>query len=163
MTTAANITRAEAAARSADVSVQSYDVELDVTGDTTFRSRTTVRFTARTATTWLDLIAPTLLSVTCNGAAVDITAYDGHRIQLTGLAADNEVVVEADCAFMNTGEGLHRFVDPVDGETYLYTQFETADARRMYACFEQPDMKATFRLAVTGPAHWTVVSNAPTP
>ncbi|MEI2716220.1 MAG: M1 family aminopeptidase [Candidatus Nanopelagicales bacterium] len=163
MTTAANITRAEAAARSADVSVQSYDVELDVTGDTTFRSRTTVRFTARTATTWLDLIAPTLLSVTCNGAAVDITAYDGHRIQLTGLAADNEVVVEANCAFMNTGEGLHRFVDPVDGETYLYTQFETADARRMYACFEQPDMKATFRLAVTGPAHWTVVSNAPTP
>ena len=163
MTTAANITRAEAAARSADVSVQSYDVELDVTGDTTFRSRTTVRFTARTATTWLDLIAPTLLSVTCNGAAVDVTAYDRHRIQLTGLAADNEVVVEADCAFMNTGEGLHRFVDPVDGETYLYTQFETADARRMYACFEQPDMKATFRLAVTGPAHWTVVSNAPTP
>ncbi|CAB5006651.1 unannotated protein [freshwater metagenome] len=73
------------------------------------------------------------------------------------------MVITADCAYMNTGEGLHRFVDPVDNETYLYTQFESADARRMFACFEQPDLKATFALTVTAPSHWKVVSNSPSP
>ncbi len=63
---------------------------------------------------------------------------------------------------MNTGEGLHRFVDPVDGEVYLYSQFEVADSRRVFAVFEQPDLKATFAFTVTAPAHWEVVSNYPT-
>ncbi|MSW11350.1 MAG: aminopeptidase N, partial [Actinobacteria bacterium] len=89
--------------------------------------------------------------------------FDGHRIELPNLLAENEVVITADCAYMNTGEGLHRFVDPVDNETYLYTQFESADARRMFACFEQPDLKATFALTVTAPSHWKVVSNSPSP
>ncbi len=162
----ANITRAEAADRATGIHVASYDVDLDLTtGDTTFRSVTTIRFDAHpgTTATWLDLIAPTVVSVTLNGEQVAVDGYDGARIPLSGLAARNEVVVVADCAYMNTGEGLHRFVDPVDDEVYLYTQFETADARRMYACFEQPDLKATFTLTVTGPAHWKVVSNAPTP
>ncbi len=162
----ANITRSEAAGRSAGVATSEYLVDLDLTtGPTTFRSRSTVRFACEpgTTTTWLDLIAPRLLSVTLNGDPVDISDHQGDRIELTGLQPHNEVVVEADCAYMNTGEGLHRFVDPVDDEVYLYTQFETADARRMYACFEQPDLKATFQLTVTGPDHWKVISNAPTP
>jgi aminopeptidase N len=71
-------------------------------------------------------------------------------------------VVDADCHYSNTGEGLHRFVDPVDGEVYLYSQFETADAKRMFACFDQPDLKATFDVSVTAPQHWQVVSNGAT-
>ena len=58
----------------------------------------------------------------------------------------------ADFAYTNTGEGLHRFVDPVDGEVYLYSQFEVPDSRRVFAVFEQPDLKATFQFTVTAPA-----------
>jgi aminopeptidase N len=159
-----NLTRDEARQRAAVVDVDSYVVELDLTaGDTTFTSTTTVRFrTAEGAATWLDLIAPTVHSITVNGDERDPSeVYDGARISLDDLAEDNEVVIVADGAYMRTGEGLHRFVDPVDDEVYLYTQFEVADARRVYACFEQPDLKATFQLTVTAPDHWTVVSNSP--
>ncbi|MCW2600087.1 MAG: aminopeptidase [Frankiales bacterium] len=147
--------------------VSSYDVELDLTdgsgekpGDTTFRSRTVVRFSSREvgAATHLDLTAPTLLSATLNGEP--LTDYDGNRLQLTNLAADNELVVEADMSYMRTGEGLHRFVDPVDGGVYLYSQFETFEAHRMYACFDQPDLKAVFRFVVRAPRDWVVVSNS---
>ncbi len=78
------------------------------------------------------------------------------------MAEHNVLVVDADCRYSNTGEGLHRFVDPVDGEVYLYSQFETADAKRMFACFDQPDLKATFDVTVTAPAHWEVISNGAT-
>ena len=88
---------------------------------------------------------------------------DGIRIQLPGLQAENELDVVADAMYTNTGEGLHRFVDPVDDEVYLYSQFEVPDSRRMFAVFEQPDLKATFRFTVTAPARWEVVSNQPTP
>ena len=99
-----------------------------------------------------------------NGKKLDAPAlFDGNRIRLDGLRAQNEVRVVAETSYMNTGEGLHRFVDPVDGEVYLYSQFEVADARRVFACFEQPDLKATFAFTVTAPAHWQVVSNSPTP
>ena len=80
----------------------------------------------------------------------------------TGLAGHNVLVVDADCTYSNTGEGLHRFVDPVDGEVYLYSQFETADAKRMFACFDQPDLKATFDIMVTAPLDWRVISNGAT-
>ena len=165
MTTGENITRAEARQRSSMIAVDSYRVELDLTGSgPTFRSITTCEFTCSTpgAQTWIDLIAPAVISVTLNGRELR-GAVDGARIALPDLQARNTVTVVADCAYMNTGEGLHRFIDPVDDETYLYTQFESADARRMYACFEQPDLKATFALTVTAPAHWQVVSNSPTP
>jgi aminopeptidase N len=167
MSASENITRAEAAERAALLHVDSYDVVLDVTSDgPTFTSTTTVAFGCRQpgASTWIDLIAPNVRAVTLNGQPIDpAAAFDGARIALSGLAAENVVVVTADCAFMNTGEGLHRFIDPVDKETYLYTQFESADSRRAYASFEQPDLKATFQLTVTAPAHWLLVSNAATP
>ena len=162
-----NITRSEAHERAQHLQSQSYEVVLDLTGDgPTFRSVTTASFGCRTpgSDSWIDLIAPNVHSVVLNGRELDLESVRyGARIILPGLEAHNTVVVDADCAYMNTGEGLHRFVDPVDGETYLYTQFESADARRMYACFEQPDLKATFQLTVTAPAHWKVVSNAPSP
>ncbi|WP_402468119.1 aminopeptidase N [Isoptericola aurantiacus] len=162
-----NLTRAEAIERAGVVTaVESYTVDLDLTtGPETFASTTVVRFTATEGgTTFLDLVAPTLHEVTLNGRPLDVGAvFADSRITLEGLAAENEVRVVADGAYMNTGEGLHRFVDPVDGEVYLYTQFEVPDARRVFATFEQPDLKAPFQLSVTAPAAWHVVSNQPTP
>jgi aminopeptidase N len=162
-----NLTRSEARERAAAIlSVESYHIELDLTvGERTFASRTTVRFTASEgASTFIDAITDSVRSVTLNGEALDVAAVnDGVRIQLPSLAAENELVVDADALYMNTGEGLHRFVDPVDGEVYLYTQFEVPDARRVFAVFEQPDLKASYRFTVTAPAHWQVVSNSPTP
>jgi aminopeptidase N len=160
-----NITKAETQERAAAVAVDGYEVDLDLTGTgPTFASTTTVRFTATQPSTWIDLIADSVTSIELNGEAIDPTsAFDGSRIALQELQGDNVLTVRAQCRYMNTGEGLHRFIDPVDNETYLYTQFESADARRMYACFEQPDLKGTFALTVTAPAHWKVVSNAPTP
>jgi aminopeptidase N len=162
-----NLTRDEARERSAILDVASYDVAIDLTtGDQTFRSETTVRFTCSEpgASTFIDLVARTVHSVRLNGRDLDASAVaDGIRVQLDGLAADNELHVVADCVYMNTGEGLHRFVDPVDKEVYLYSQFEVADSRRVFTVFEQPDLKATFRFTVTTPDHWVVVSNSPTP
>lgn len=161
-----NLTRAEAVERAGVVAVESYEIALDLTtGPDTFASTTTVRFTATEgASTFVDLVAPTVRSVVLNGRELDPAAvFADSRIALEGLAADNELVVVADCGYTNTGEGLHRFVDPVDGEVYLYTQFEVPDARRVFACFEQPDLKATFQFTVTAPAGWEVVSNEPTP
>ena len=161
-----NLTRLEAADRSATVHPQTYDVTLDLTrGETVFGSSTTVRFTSTPgSSTFIDLIAPVVHSISLNGRALDpAEVYADSRITLTGLAADNELVVVADCAYMHTGEGLHRFTDPADGETYLYSQFEVPDSRRVFAVFEQPDLKAPFTFTVTTPSSWTVLSNSPTP
>ncbi|WP_417562679.1 aminopeptidase N [Microbacterium sp.] len=161
-----NLTRIEAQERRAVVDTQEYDVVLDLTqGPEVFRSTTTVRFAATAgAATFIDLIARDVHAVTLNGRALDPTVvFADSRIALDALEAENELVVDADCLYTNTGEGLHRFVDPVDGEVYLYSQFEVPDSRRMFAVFEQPDLKAGFRFTVTAPAAWKVVSNSPTP
>ena len=161
-----NLHRDEARERARLLAVTSYDVELDLAdvsgerpGEATFRSRTVISFTCVEpgASTYVDLTAPSLIGATLNGVAQQ--AFDGNRLQLRDLAAVNELVVEADCAYMRTGEGVHRFVDPVDGGIYLYSQFETFDAHRMFACFDQPDLKAVFRLTVRAPRDWVVVSN----
>ncbi|SDP16184.1 aminopeptidase N [Pedococcus dokdonensis] len=162
-----NLTRDEATTRAAVVTVDHYDVSLDLTtSDTTFRSTTTVSFTSREpgAETFIDLIAPSVQAITLNGEPLDpATHFDGVRITVPATAEHNTLTVDATAAYMNTGEGLHRFTDPVDGEVYLYSQFEVADCRRMFAVFEQPDLKATFAFTVTAPEHWQVVSNSPTP
>ena len=162
-----NLTRDEARERAALVRVDDYSVDLELTAEgATFVSDTTVRFscTSPGASTFIDLIAPTVREVTLNGRRLDpAQVFDGARITLPGLAAENTVRVLADAAYMNTGEGLHRFVDPVDDEVYLYSQFEVADARRVFTCFDQPDLKARFAFRVTAPAHWRVISNSPTP
>ncbi|MFD7904457.1 aminopeptidase N [Kitasatospora sp. NPDC057904] len=163
-----NLTREEARTRADLLHVDAYDIELDLgtaREGGTFRSTTVVRFTATTpgADTFIDLVAPGVEEITLNGAALDPASFADSRIPLPGLAAENELRVVANCAYTNTGEGLHRFVDPVDGETYLYTQFEVPDARRVFANFEQPDLKAAFTFTVTAPEGWVVVSNSPTP
>lgn len=162
-----NLTRDQAVERAALITVDNYRIDLDVTdgngarGDRTFRSRTKVVFDALPgADTVIDLAAETVRGATLNGHGLDVSGYDESTgIALRGLEQHNVLVVDADCRYSNTGEGLHRFVDPVDGETYLYSQFETADAKRMFACFDQPDLKATFDVRVTAPKHWKVVSN----
>jgi len=160
-----NLTRDEATTRSALITVTSYQVDLDLTAraddDTTFGSVSVIRFgcSAPGSATFVDLTAPAVREITLNGAPVSLDAFDGDRITLTGLAADNVLRVVADCAYSRTGEGLHRFTDPVDDRVYLYSDLETFDAHRVYACFDQPDMKASYELAVTAPADWQVVSN----
>jgi aminopeptidase N len=162
-----NLTRDEATARAALVDVEHYEVALDLTtSERTFRSTTTVTFTSREpgAGTFVDLLAPSVQAITLNGEALDPGAhYDGTRIAIPTTAGRNTLTVDATAAYMNTGEGLHRFVDPVDDEVYLYSQFEVADCRRMFAVFEQPDLKATYAFTVTAPDHWQVVSNSPSP
>lgn len=157
-----NLTRTEATTRSSAIDAQSYRVQLDLRGETTFSSITTLNFSATSDETFLDLIG-TVNSILLNGEPVDVSAHADSRIHLTGLKDQNEVVVDATCSFMNTGEGMHKFVDPVDNETYLYTQFEVADARRVFAVFEQPDIKTEYVFEVTAPKHWKVFSNSPTP
>ena len=162
-----NLTRNEAIERAALVTVERYLIELELTdrdgrpGEKTFRSTTTVEFEALPgADTYIDLAADRVHSAVLNGHAIDVSGYDESTgIGLTGLAPHNVLVVSADCRYSHTGEGLHRFVDPVDGHVYLYSQFETADAKRMFACFDQPDIKAAFDITVTAPAHWQVISN----
>lgn len=159
-----NLTRAEAAERASVVRTHAYDVALDLTtSPRTFGSTTTVRFSATPgASTFVDLIASQVHEVVLNGRSLDpADVVADARIRLDDLAEENELRVVADCAYMHTGEGLHRFVDPVDDEVYLYSQFEVADSRRVFAVFEQPDLKAEFTFTVTAPAHWTVVSNYP--
>ncbi|MEU9173216.1 aminopeptidase N [Streptomyces sp. NPDC048420] len=166
-----NLSRDEARERAALLSVDGYDVSLDLRsavgdqagdGPRTFRSVTTIRFRCNEpgATSFADLIAPSVTAVSLNGRDLDPgEVFDGSRIALDDLAADNELVVDAQCAYSRTGEGLHRFVDPEDGEVYLYTQYEPADSRRVFANFEQPDLKAPFRFEVRAPEGWTVWSN----
>ncbi|MFC8510308.1 aminopeptidase N [Streptomyces sp. NPDC057411] len=165
-----NLSRDEAHERAELLSVDGYEVHLDLRsavgeaeeGARTFRSVTTIRF-RRTGTgdsTFVDLIAPAVDAVTLNGRALDpAVVFDGARITLDGLADENELVVDARCAYSRSGEGMHRFVDPEDGEVYLYTQYEPADARRVFATFEQPDLKSRFRFSVLAPEGWTVWSN----
>jgi aminopeptidase N len=166
---APNLTREQAQQRAELLDVDSYTIELDLTdgggkpGDTTFASTTTVRFgcTRPGESTWIDLVAAEVRRAVLNGVELDLSSYrEEDGIALPELAATNELVVEAVCRYMNTGEGLHRFVDPLDGEVYLYSQFETADAKRMFACFDQPDLKATYQLNATAPADWKVISNS---
>ncbi|MGG7103623.1 aminopeptidase N [Rhodococcus sp. 24CO] len=165
---APNLTRETAAERSALLTVDNYLIELDLTdgsdapGEETFFSKTTVTFSATAgSSSFIDIIAARVHSAVLNGTPIDISAYDeATGIALTDLAASNELVVEADCVYSHTGEGLHRFVDPTDSAVYLYSQFETADAKRMFACFDQPDLKATFDVRVAAPTSWKVISNS---
>ncbi|GFE24675.1 MULTISPECIES: aminopeptidase N [Streptomyces] len=177
-----NLTRDEAQERARLLTVDAYEIDLDLSAAQeggapgsaedgsaggTYRSVTTVRFDVAEAgaDSFIDLVAPAVREVVLNGEALDPgEVFKDSRIALTGLRAGrNDLTVVADCAYTNTGEGLHRFVDPVDQQAYLYTQFEVPDARRVFASFEQPDLKATFQFTVKAPEGWTVISNSPTP
>jgi aminopeptidase N len=157
-----NLTREEARERARLLDVESYRVELDLTGgEATFGSVTTVSFRCASpgASTFIDLTAPAVYEITLNGARIGPENFDGNRITLGGLAETNELRVAADCAYSRSGEGLHRFTDPADGSVYMYSDLETFDAHRVYACFDQPDLKAMFQFEVTARQGWQVISN----
>jgi aminopeptidase N len=157
-----NLTRNEARERARLLDVESYHVELDLTGgEITFGSVTTVSFRCASpgASTFIDLTAPTVHEINLNGIRVGPESFDGNRIRLDDLAESNELWIAADCAYSRSGEGLHRFTDPADGSVYMYSDLETFDAHRVYACFDQPDLKATFQLEVTARQGWQVISN----
>lgn len=161
-----NLTRDEATTRSDLVTVDGYVVELDLTtAEKTFATTSTITFSAAEgAQTFVDFIGESVEEIVLNGESLDpATHFADSRISLPGLAAENTVTIRATGLYTNTGEGLHRFVDPVDNEVYLYSQFEVPDSRRMYPVFEQPDLKGTFQFTVIAPAHWKVISNAPDP
>lgn len=159
-----NLTRIEAQERANLINTKSYLVELDLDPNSdTFRSKTTVQFDCQRSgeDTFIDAITAKVHSITLNGVQLDPALADGSRVQLPNLQSSNELMIDAEFFFMNTGEGLHKFIDPVDQEIYLYTQFEVPDSRRMFAVFEQPNLKAEFTFEVSAPKTWTVVSNQP--
>ncbi|GIJ24704.1 aminopeptidase N [Micromonospora lutea] len=165
-----NLTQVEATERARLLDVTGYDISLDLTSAVhaadgrTFRSTTEVRFrcTEPGVSTFIEVAADSVRSATLNGSPVDLTGFSAEKgLTLTGLASENTLIVDADFAFSNSGQGLHRSVDPVDGETYLYSQFETADAQRVFACFDQPDLKSVYTWHATVPEHWKVISNMP--
>ncbi|TCO51151.1 aminopeptidase N [Kribbella antiqua] len=146
--------------RAAALSVQSYDVDLDLTqGERTFGSTTTIRFTASSTTTWLDVKPDELISVTLNGTPVDVAGLNDGRLELAGLQSDNELVVVATMAYSHDGEGLHRSVDAADGLVYTYAMSFLDAGPRIFACFDQPDLKAPYRMKVTAPPEWLVLGN----
>ncbi|HEX6500057.1 MAG TPA: aminopeptidase N [Micromonosporaceae bacterium] len=158
-----SLTRVEATARAALITVESYQVDLDLTGDgESFRSAVTIRFRATPgAETFAEVKPRKLLGVRLNDRDLDPAVLDDNRLPLTGLAAENTLTVSAEMAYSNTGEGLHRFVDPADGETYLYAMSFLDDVQRIFAAFDQPDLKAPVTLSVTAPPEWIVAANGP--
>ncbi|WP_309050750.1 aminopeptidase N [Streptomyces sp.] len=156
------LTRDEAQTRAQLLDVHHYTVDLDLTtGDETFESTSLVRFTARTAgDTFVELKPVTLHSATLDGKPLDPASLDGNRLPLTLTEGEHELRVRTTMRYSRTGEGMHRFTDPTDGESYVYTQLFMEDVQRVFAAFDQPDLKAVFELTVTAPEGWTVLANS---
>ncbi|MDG9710030.1 aminopeptidase N [Streptomyces sp. DH10] len=159
------LTRDEAQTRAGLLDVHRYTIQLDLTtGDEIFESRTVIRFSARAdGDTFVEVRPAELRSVTLDGQPLDPEALDGNRLPLKNLTAgQHELRVHAHMSYSRTGEGMHRFTDPTDGETYVYTQLFLDDVQRVFAAFDQPDLKAVFELSVKAPQGWTVLANSVT-
>ncbi len=158
-----NISRAEAAERSAHLSVSKYEITLDVTrGNETFYAKSVVHFTCTKPgyETFIDAVGRSIISATLNGASVDVSNFDGESVFLKNLASTNELIIEIEGEYSKIGEGLQLSIDPADNEVYLYSQGETAYNRRMFPCFDQPDLKAVFETTAIAPSKWEVISNS---
>src|SRR4029077_10733062 len=125
-------------------------------GDQTFATNTLVKFKCVRpgASTFIEFIGPAVSKIELNGKPISGSAFDGGRIQLDHLAADNTLTVSGTASYMHDGSGLHWFKDPTDERVYLHSQFATNDAHRVFACFDQPDLKATYDLSVKAPSDW---------
>ncbi|MFJ4789172.1 aminopeptidase N [Streptomyces sp. NPDC088794] len=156
------LTRDEAQTRARLLDVQRYTIDLDLTvGDEHFDSRTVIHFTARAdADTFVELKPAELRTVVLDGQPLDPGTLAENRLPLSSLTeGEHELVIDAVMSYSRTGEGMHRFTDPTDGETYLYTQLFMEDVQRVFAAFDQPDLKAVFELTVKAPEGWTVLAN----
>ncbi|MFB8082237.1 aminopeptidase N [Streptomyces sp. NPDC056013] len=155
------LTRDEAQTRAQLLDVQHYSVDLDLTtGDETFESTSLIRFTARTAgDTFVELKPETLHSALLDDEPLDVTTLDGNRLPLRLSEGEHVLRISTTMRYSRTGEGMHRFADPSDGASYVYTQLFMEDVQRVFAAFDQPDLKAVFETAVTAPEGWTVLAN----
>ncbi|MGO3151482.1 MAG: aminopeptidase N, partial [Galactobacter sp.] len=161
-----NLRRDEAAARALVVTTLDYRLHLDFSNaedqdSPSFAVRTEVDFDASEgAATFLDYLGHEVNSVSLNGVTLEPEdVVDGARIHLPALKEHNTAIIESRSYYSRSGEGVHRYVDPADGFTYLYSQNEPADCRRIYPNFEQPDLKARFATRITAPNQWHVASN----
>ena len=163
-----NLTREEAFQRSAHLEVERYEVHVDLSGAAengaaAYPVTTRVRFRAEAGqSTFLDYLGDSVEQVLLNGETLDPAEDVGTaRIRLRNLQETNTAEIRSTSRYSRSGEGMHRFVDPSDGQVYLYTQYEPADSRRVFPVFEQPDLKARFRFSITGPESWQLRSNSP--
>ena len=184
------LTRVEAAERAGRLRVESYAVELDLLGARpdgvipagdlpdrtapdggpsspsgepagTFVSTSTITVrVAEPVATFVELRPVELIGAWLDGEALPDALAD-NRLPLTLTPGRHELVVTARMGYTNSGQGMHRFVDPTDGQTYLHAQSFLDDAQRVFACFDQPDLKASLRLTVLAPPDWLVAANAP--
>jgi len=161
---ASQLTETEAAERSTQLTIHAYDVTLDLTdgrggpAESTFRSRTVIEFSAETDATFVDVQSAALDSVVLNGVSLDAAVVDG-RVALSGLAERNVLIVDGEFELANEQQGLERTVDPADGEVYFASLMFMAAAQRVFACFDQPDLKAPYTFHITAPSEWEVISN----
>ncbi|MGI8887517.1 MAG: M1 family metallopeptidase, partial [Nocardioidaceae bacterium] len=156
-----SLTVTEARTRAASLRVTSYDVHLDLTlGDQDFASRARIEFESRDgADTFLDVQPAELINVNLNGNPLDTNTLTDGRLPLSVLQASNRLTIEARMTYSHDGEGLHRSLDPEDGLPYVYAMSFLDAAPRIYGCFDQPDLKAPYRLTVNAPPGWTVLGN----
>jgi aminopeptidase N len=158
----ASLQRTEAQARKVLLAPTSYDVALDLSADeASFGSTTTIRFTSRAGSTFLDVKPVLLHALRLDGRPLDVDLLERGRFPLELGEGEHEVVVEATMPFRNDGEGLHRSVDPADGKAYVYGMSFMDAAPTIFACFDQPDLKAPYTFHVRAPADWVVIGNAP--
>jgi aminopeptidase N len=160
-----NLTRFEASFRSRIIGNAKYYITLDLMDDGKyFDAITTIEFDAIKGTsTFIDLVATEVYSITLNNHALDAKKnYNDYRVGLSDLEAENRVCIRSKMKYSNVGEGLHKYIDPVDKEVYLYSQFEVPDSRQVFATFEQPDIKGVFNFTIIAPSRWAIMSTAPT-
>jgi aminopeptidase N len=156
-----SLRQTEARARGELLDITSYDVRLDLAADTdTFRSLTTIWFDSHGGRTFVDLKPLRVASIRLNDTELATDLLARGRVPIDTVAGHNELVVDATMRFRNDGEGLHRSVDPADGRHYVYGMCFMEAASSVFACFDQPDLKAPYTLHVTAPTDWVVVGNA---
>ena len=158
------LTESEALTRCQRVANVSYALSLVIDGERPqYDGEATIRFqsTDPSSATFLDFTGGEIFECVVNGANYDLAPRHSHRIELPArlLESENEVRVRYRNDYDRTGSGFHRFQDPEDGEVYLYTDFEPYCAHRLFPCFDQPDLKATYDVDVTAPQAWVVVAN----
>ncbi|MDN5718042.1 MAG: M1 family aminopeptidase, partial [Janibacter sp.] len=161
MTAVSSLTRAEAIARADLLSVTRMDVELDLDrGRETFHSLTRIHLTATAGgDTFVDIKPSELHRASLDGTDLDVALLAEGRLPLSVTAGEHVVEVDATMAYSHDGEGLHRATDPADGEDYVFSHLFLDAAPAVFACIDQPDVKASYAVSVKAPADWQVIGN----
>jgi len=156
------LTQEEAEGRAARISNTAYELHLDlVKGSPTYRGDITITFDDSGAgDTFLCHRGKTIELFEVNGERVE-PEWNGFRLVLPGpaLRPRNSVHIVYVNDYDHQGDGFHQFIDPEDGEEYLYSNFEPYECHRLFPCFDQPDIKATYALTVTAPDEWELIAN----